>query len=70
MDSPSLSTWSKWSDNDHSNNDTSLSPPRSPFTAALNTSRPAGILINGIQEVPSSISEYLKDLYNALEVQF
>jgi hypothetical protein len=70
MGSASTSSWNGCDDNDRSNNDVSPRSPPSPFSAAFNTPRPAGILTNDVREVPSSVGEHPEDLYDALEVQF
>lgn len=70
MGFPSSSTWNGWDDGHRSDGDASPSPPRSPFTAAFSTPRLAGILTNGVREVPGGVGEHPEDLYNALEAQF
>ena len=64
-----MSSWDGLSDGENSD-DMYESPPRSPFSTAFNTPRPAGIITNGVKEVPPSFNEHPEDLYDTLQVEF
>jgi hypothetical protein len=62
-----MSEWSDIDDNENNadNQNVSLSPLFSPFSAAFRTSRTSGIQ-TGVRDVLSALSEHPEDLYNAL----
>lgn len=64
-----MSSWNGFEDGDSGSGVLLSSPPRSPFSAAFRTPRPAGIQ-SGVRDVPPDLSEHPEDLYDAIEVEF